>query len=342
VDSLTQALLGAAVQGSLLGRWQGRKALLYGAALGTLPDLDVLLDYGDAVGQMTYHRGFSHSIWLISGFSLLLAWLLRRRWTQAGYSAQRLFGCLWLVLATHVFIDACTTYGTQLWWPLPVAPLNLSNIFVIDPAYSLPLLLGVVLALGWGLGNQGRRALNLGLLLSSLYMASSFVSQAVMSLRFDDALRTYGIASEQRLVMPTPGNTLLWRVLALDGEQYCEGLSGWFDQRPPQLVCRSRQLDLRAVVVVADSAAHQRLEWFNGGYMAYREEQGKLVVTDLRLGLLGTHSFQFLLAERDAAGAWQPLPWVEQLPMSFDTPTRRALLWQRIWGDQGDFSALLR
>ncbi len=62
MDSLTQALLGASVQGALLGRWQGRKALLYGAALGTLPDLDVLIDYGDPVAEMTYHRGFSHSL----------------------------------------------------------------------------------------------------------------------------------------------------------------------------------------------------------------------------------------------------------------------------------------
>ena len=56
MDSITQAVLGASVQGALLGRWQGRKALLYGAALGTLPDLDVVIDYGDAVANVTEHR----------------------------------------------------------------------------------------------------------------------------------------------------------------------------------------------------------------------------------------------------------------------------------------------
>lgn len=339
MDSLTQALLGAVVQGSLLGRFQGRKALLYGAALGTLPDMDVLLDFGDAVGQMTYHRGFSHSIFLITAFSLLLAWLVRRFRPEAGYGMQRLFACVWLVLATHVFIDTCTTYGTQVFWPLPVAPANLTNIFVIDPLYSLPLLLGVLLALFSGLGGAGWRALNWALGLSSLYMLSSFVSQAVMTERFDAALRAEGIASEQRLVMPTPGNTLLWRLLVLDGERYCEGLSGWFDRKAPQLVCRTRGLELRGVV--ADSAAHQRLSWFNGGYMAYREEQGQLVVTDLRLGLLGSHSFQFVLAQRDANGQWQLNDWVASLPMGFGSPASRALLWQRLWGDEGDFSALL-
>jgi inner membrane protein len=339
MDSLTQALLGAAVQGSLLGRFQGRKALLYGAALGTLPDLDVLIDFGDAVGQMTYHRGFSHSIFLISGFSLLLAWLVRRFRPETGYGMQRLFACVWLVLATHVFIDTCTTYGTQVFWPLPVAPANLSNIFVIDPLYSLPLLVGVLLALFIGLTGAGWRALNWALGLSSLYMLSSFASQAVMTARFDAALRDAGIGTEQRLVMPTPGNTVLWRLLALDGERYCEGLSGWFDRKAPELVCRPRGLELREVV--SDGAAHQRLSWFNSGYMAYREERGQLVATDLRLGLLGSHSFQFVLARRDGTGQWQRSDWIEGLPMSFGSAESRTQLWRRLWGDEGDFSVLL-
>ena len=59
MDSLTQAALGATVQGIGMGRQQGRRALLYGAALGTLPDLDVFIRYADPVSSMTYHRGFS-------------------------------------------------------------------------------------------------------------------------------------------------------------------------------------------------------------------------------------------------------------------------------------------
>ena len=79
MDSITQAVLGASIQGALLGRWQGRRALLYGAMLGTLPDLDVIIDYGDAVADMTYHRGFSHSLLVLSllavAITLLARWL---------------------------------------------------------------------------------------------------------------------------------------------------------------------------------------------------------------------------------------------------------------------------
>src|SRR5690606_41796534 len=90
MDSITQAVLGASVQGALLGRWHGRKALLYGAALGTLPDLDVVIDYGAAVADMTYHRGFTHSLLVTAAVSLLLAWQVRRYRPHPGYSATRL------------------------------------------------------------------------------------------------------------------------------------------------------------------------------------------------------------------------------------------------------------
>ena len=91
MDSITQAVLGASIQGALLGRWQGRKALLYGAMLGTLPDLDVVIDYGDAVADMTFHRGFSHSLFVLTGVALLLTWLTRRFAHNPGYARHALY-----------------------------------------------------------------------------------------------------------------------------------------------------------------------------------------------------------------------------------------------------------
>ncbi len=154
MDSITQAVLGASIQGALLGRWQGRKALLYGAMLATVPDLDVVMDYGDAVANMTYHRGFSHSLFVLSGLALLLTWLARRFRPHPGYSANRLLLTLWLVLITHPLLDAFTSYGTQLFWPLMPTPTAWSSLFIIDPLYSVPLLAAVVISLFTGLREQ--------------------------------------------------------------------------------------------------------------------------------------------------------------------------------------------
>lgn len=147
MDSITQAVLGASIQGALLGRWQGRRALLYGAMLGTLPDLDVIIDYGDAVADMTYHRGFSHSLFVLSALALALTLLIRKLRPDPGYSARRLFLTLWLVLITHPLLDAFTSYGTQLLWPLQTPPVAWSSVFIIDPLYTLPLLVAVIVGL---------------------------------------------------------------------------------------------------------------------------------------------------------------------------------------------------
>ena len=177
MDSLTQAVLGASVQGAMLGRFQGRKALVYGALLGTLPDMDVLIDFGDAVADMTYHRGFSHSVFVLGAVAVLLTWLARRLFPRAEYGAGRLFTCIALVLFTHVTLDAFTTYGTQLFSPLHPPPVALSSIFIIDPFYTVPLLLAVIAGLVVGLGRKGLSWQSGALGLSSLYLVSTLAGK---------------------------------------------------------------------------------------------------------------------------------------------------------------------
>jgi len=43
--------------------------------------------------------------------------------------------------ATHAVLDACTTYGTQLFWPFSDIRVAWNNVSVIDPLFTIPLLL---------------------------------------------------------------------------------------------------------------------------------------------------------------------------------------------------------
>ncbi|QLF92020.1 metal-dependent hydrolase [Pseudomonas sp. ABC1] len=328
MDSITQAVLGASVQASLLGRWQGRKALLYGALLGTLPDLDVIIDYGDAVANMTYHRGFSHSLLVLSLFSVLLAWLLRRFFLDAGYSAARLLLCIWLVLTTHVLLDAFTSYGTQLLWPLPTPPIAWSSIFIIDPLYSLPLLLAVLLTGLFGLNGKCRRLPVIALAASSLYLGSTLAGKQMAEKRMHDALAQQGIEAHRVFSAPTPFNTLLWRMLAVDDEHYYEAVSSWFDNEPPSLVPIARGTE--QIERLQGSAAHERLRWFSDDLLRYDDIDGQVVVTDLRLGMTGFHPFRFALAEQ-RAGDWVVLEQPQRLPAERGDLQRLVLIWNRIW-----------
>lgn len=328
MDSITQAVLGAGVQAALLGRWQGRKALVYGAMLGTLPDLDVVIDYGDAVARMTYHRGFSHSLFVLTGAALLIAWLARRWQPHPGYSGTRLFFTVWLVLTTHTLLDSFTSYGTQLFWPLDTPPVAWSSIFIIDPLYTLPLLAAVLVTgiSGFAEGRQRWHYWALGL--SSLYLAFTLAGKQMAESRVLHALARQGITPERLFSTPTPFNALLWRVLVLDGEHYHEALVGWFDRQPPHLQPLPRGTAWRTHL--QDSPQHARLEWFTQGVLRYDRIDDQLVVTDLRLGMTGYHPFRFALAEwRD--GDWQPIRWVERQSSLRGDAERLGQLLTRIW-----------
>jgi len=328
MDSITQALLGASVQASLLGRWQGRKALLYGAMLGTLPDLDVLIDFGDAVANTTYHRGFSHSLFVLSLVAVGLAWLVRRRYPHAGYSGMRLFFTLWLVLITHVTLDAFTTYGTQLFWPLTSAPVAWSSVFIIDPMYSLPLLLAVLVGAIAGFRGRATHWVNAALVLSTLYLGFTLVGKQMAERQVEALMTRDDMQVQQLFSAPTPFNSLLWRVVLVDGEDYYETLISWFDSEPPELVRLPRREELSALLT--GSPQHERLQWFTGGVMRYDLIGEQLLVTDLRLGMTGFHPFRFALAERKD-GEWRLIQDVERMPAERGDLAKLQLLWQRIW-----------
>lgn len=331
MDSITQALLGASVQASLLGRWQGRKSLLYGAMLGTLPDLDVLIDFGDAVANTAYHRGFSHSLFVLSVLAVVLTWLIRRIRPHPDYSGIRLFLTLWLVLITHATLDAFTSYGTQLLWPLTSAPIAWSSVFIIDPLYSVPLLLAVLASAIAGFRGRAAHWTTTALILSTLYLGFTLTGKQMAERRVEGVLMRNDLQAQQLFSTPTPFNSLLWRVILVDGEDYYETLVSWFDTAPPELVRLPRNEGLAAVL--ADSPQHERLQWFTGGVMRYDVIDDLLLVTDLRLGMTGFHPFRFALAER-VADDWRLIDHVERLPSERGDMDRLRQIWQRIWQQQ--------
>ena len=146
MDSLTQFLLGATIGEAVAGKRMGRSAAWIGGVLATVPDLDVFIQMPDDVSAFTYHRGASHSLILLGIAAPLIAWALSR-WLPARMRDFRvwLWVCL-LALLTHPLLDAMTVYGTQLLWPLTEYPFAVGSMFIIDPVYSLPLLLTFLMA----------------------------------------------------------------------------------------------------------------------------------------------------------------------------------------------------
>ena len=329
MDSVTQAVLGAGVQAALLGRSQGRKALVYGALLGTLPDMDVLISYADPVSAMTHHRGFSHSLFVLTALAGVLTWAIRARWPRAPYGAGRLFLTLWLVLITHPLLDAFTSYGTQLLWPLAVTPTAWSTVFIIDPVFTLPLL-AATLAVAVG-GTQGRagRLPAWALGFCGLYLAFTVAGKQLAEARVTAALRAQGVPVDAVFSTPMPLNALLWRVVVRSGGDYYEAASGWLDRQPPETLKQPLHADLGGAI--ADSALLRRLQWFTDGWLRYDAVGQDLVVTDLRMGLPGFYTFRFVMGRRGSD--WEPvLPY--RYPSSRGGMRELRAIWQRIGSQQ--------
>src|SRR3546814_4409712 len=96
---------------------------------------------------MTLHRGASHSLFVLPLAGWLVWAFFRRRGGRVAASPRRWFWAIQAVLLTHPLLDALTVYGTQLLWPLPLRPVMWSSVFIIDPLYTVWLLLACVAAL---------------------------------------------------------------------------------------------------------------------------------------------------------------------------------------------------
>ncbi len=328
MDSLSQLVLGAAVGIAVMGRrtavW---KAALWGCIAGTLPDLDVLYDYGDAVRNMTYHRSASHSLILLTLFApflaALVAWLHKERalfkpWLLA----------MWLALVTHPLLDTFTIYGTQLLYPISEYPFAIGSMFIIDPIYTLPLLVGVIVAMARK-QFAGLRFNGIALGFSCVYLAWSVAAQGHVARIVQAQLASSGQSSTKFFVTPAPLNTIAWRVVVMNEKSYSEGFYSFFDKdRVIQFDQFPHQPKL--ITELKDNWAVQRMAWFTHGFYGLREAKDQLLLADLRMGQEPNYVFQFALAQRDGA-SWKEIAPIQQGNRG-DAAKALPWLWVRIWG----------
>ena len=330
MDSLTQLVLGAAVGEATLGRKVGYRAAVWGAMCGTLPDLDVFIPLGSAVADVTYHRSFSHSLFVLPLLTPLLVWLILKIHPQTAPLRRNWAWLVLLVFLTHVALDTFTVYGTQIFWPLNIPPVGLGSIFVIDPFYTLPLAIGLLVALIVGSSSRmAFRANTVGLGLSSLYLAWSVFTQFHVEQIVLKDLESKRISYERLLVTPTPFNTLLWNIVAVDDGHYYTGVYTLLDEQGP--------LDIktysRNMVLLTPIESHwpvQRLSWFSKGFYKADVVEARVVVSDLRMGVEPDFAFRFIVGSFldetsqpvSNSRLEQPRPW-DRIPGLYER------IWQR-------------
>lgn len=323
MDSLSQIALGAAVSVAALRKpirekqlklWHAAAA---GAVFGTLPDLDVFISHGDPVSDMTFHRTESHSLFYLTLVSPLFAWL----WVTLLRNPALFKQCLLAVVAvllTHPLLDTLTIYGTQLALPFSNYPFGIGSVFVIDPLYTLPLLIGT----GVALLNKQQSWNNAGLMISSAYLVFGLAAQQWAYSQVRQQLATTDHKVNQLLVTATPFNTLLWRAVVIKDDVYLEGYYSLLDGSTT-MQWRSFERDQRLIEQWKHHPAVARLAWFSHGFYQLEQQADQVILTDLRMGLAPFYSFRFVVAEK--AQATPPV----QLEFPRDNAASFAWLYQR-------------
>ncbi|MDX9759180.1 MAG: metal-dependent hydrolase [Bacteroidota bacterium] len=287
MDFVTQVTLGAAVGQATMHRELGNKAALWGMLGGALPDLDVLAyPLLDPVAQLAWHRGISHGILLTVVLSPLLGWLIAR--IHAGrITLEKTTFFVFLALASHILIDLFTTYGTQVFAPFDSTPYSFNTLFIIDPLYTLPLLIFLLWSLFPG-ETRARMFRNAaGLIFSSAYVIVALLLKFSTLSAFERALDARQIVPQRIMTTATPFNTLLWRCVAETGDGFHIGYRSVFDTREAVsfwYVPRNDEL----LAAFEGQRALETLRWFSDGWYSVQADDEGIHFHDLRFGEFDT------------------------------------------------------
>ena len=141
MDPLSQGTVGAVFAQSTSNKSNIFKVGLIGFLAGLVPDLDVFIGSStDPILFLEFHRQFTHSLIFIPFGSLIVS-LLVFPLVKRSMSFKNVYIASLLGYATHGLLDACTSYGTLLFWPFSNERITWNNISIIDPLFTIPVLL---------------------------------------------------------------------------------------------------------------------------------------------------------------------------------------------------------
>lgn len=317
MDPISHFTLGAAFSQTILSFQDQNKlnslGLRFSAFVGGVaaftPDLDSLIQSSsDPLMYIEYHRHFTHSFFFIPIGAILVA-LIFKRFTK--HSLKSLWWAAMLGLCTHGLLDACTSYGTHLLWPFSEARSSWNNISIIDPLFTLPLILGLVLT-----SSLGKKAfVRVALVYCLFYLCigvwqrervKSFVSS---ELRSEEVLKVDS--------KPSFGNLWLWRVITTTDIDFRVD-AVWSVPFIPlrffegvRVMPYNQSRDLPQLVAGSRSAKDiERFRFFSDNYLYVVDQTEHLTtIGDLRYSLLPNSKDPLWVIEIDNQDFERPTPY---------------------------------
>ncbi|VAW91950.1 Integral membrane protein [hydrothermal vent metagenome] len=287
MDVLSQAVLGASLSQSVTNdkarQWT---ALLIGALAGMAPDLDVLIrSADDPLLFLEFHRQFTHSLLFIPLGALLLAMVFYPFVkTKLTFAQSYLFS--FSGLATHGLLDACTSYGTQLFWPFSNERVAWNIVSIVDPLFTIPVLVFIVLAVY----RKQRLFAQIAFVYAVVFLSLGFIQKH----RAEDAL--YSLAEqrghevERMRVKPSFANRHVWKLIYEYKEHYYVDAVKLLSNKKIIPGTSIQKLNVKRDLPWLTQNSKQakdieRFRWFSDDFLAI-DPQNPNTVMDVRYSLL--------------------------------------------------------
>lgn len=285
MDPISQGTVGAAFAQSSANKTDIAKISIVGFLAGLAPDLDVLIrSPTDPVLFLEYHRQFTHSLVFIPFGALFIA-ALTFPMVRKSLSFKTTYVASFLGYATHGLLDACTSYGTLLFWPFSNERITWNNISIVDPLFTIPAIILVLVAI-----NTNRRRFSffaVGWIVS--YLSLGFVQyERALSSAYHLA-QSRGHNAERVTLKPSFGNLILWKTIYQHEDRFyvdairagleltwCTGESvKIFDAQFHLSDLEKNSQQMKDI---------ERFRWFSQGYLGF--DRDKSLVTDVRYSMI--------------------------------------------------------
>ena len=216
MDPITQGTVGAAFAQSTANKNNILRIGVIGFLAGLAPDLDVLIrSSNDPILFLEYHRQFSHSLFFIPFGSLIVA-LLVFPLVKKFMSLKTVYIASFLGYATHGLLDACTSYGTQLFWPFSNERVTWNNISIVDPLFTIPILILV----GTAIKTRKRLFSFFAIGWITFYLSLGFVQYERTLSTAIELAHSRGHNAERMTLKPSFGNLILWKSIYQHEEKF--------------------------------------------------------------------------------------------------------------------------
>lgn len=233
MDSLTHTLLGACLGEAIAGKKMGKKAMLFGILANNLPDADMLTRlWNSEAHTLLSHRGITHSILFVLLATLGMTLLFERWFAKYHLTRREWLYLLGSGLILHILLDACTAYGTGWFEPFSSYRVSFNTLFILDPFFSLPMLIGTLFLLFLSSNRLMVRKIIYvsSLALSSAYLVLTVCIKLYVNSVIEKDLQAKQLPHRNFFTTPAPMNNLLWYSASSAGENFYTGYYSIFDK----------------------------------------------------------------------------------------------------------------